>query len=113
MSTSSRSTRARLAVISRIILDSPSLLARERQVYDRYTGTLAKLIAGERAVRPDDVESWVIANAIMGVHRALVEYVRSRVLAGRDGPGLARAVRAQAQRALDALNRGLRGYPES
>ena len=64
------------------------------------------------AVGPDDVESWVVANAIMGVHRALVEYVRARVLAGKDGPGLARSVRARAQRALDALDRGLRGYPD-
>jgi AcrR family transcriptional regulator len=106
-------TRARLATVSRIIADSPSLLARERQVYDRYTRTLAQLIAEQRAVRPDDIEPWVVANAIMGIHRALVEYVRARVLAGKDGPGLARAVRAQAQRALDALGRGLRGYPQS
>jgi hypothetical protein len=54
----------------------------------------------------------VVANAIMGVHRALVEYVRARVLAGKDGPGLARSVRAQAQRVLDALDHGLRGYPD-
>jgi AcrR family transcriptional regulator len=113
LGTSDPEARARLAAINRIIMDSPSLLARERQVYDRYTRTLAKLIAEERAVRPDDVESWVVANAIMGVHRALVEYVRARALAGKDGPGLARTVRAQARRALDALDRGLRGYPES
>jgi len=112
LSTSDPEARARLAAISRIIVDSPSLLARERQVYDRYTRTLAQLIAEQRAVGPDDVESWVVANAIMGVHRALVEYVRARVLAGKDGPGLARSVRARAQRALDALDRGLRGYPD-
>jgi AcrR family transcriptional regulator len=104
--------RTRLASISRIIADSPSLLARERQVYDRYTRTLAELVAEQRAVKRDDIESWVVANAIMGVHRALVEYVRARVLAGKDGPGLERAVRAQAQRALDALDRGLRSYPD-
>jgi hypothetical protein len=73
---------------------------------------MARLIAEHRAVGPDDVESWVVANAIMGVHRALVEYVRARVLADKDGPGLARAIRAQARRALDALDRGLRGYPQ-
>jgi len=112
LGTSDPEARTRLATISRIIVDSPSLLARERQVYDRYTRTLAQLITEQREVGPDDVESWVVANAIMGVHRALVEYVRARVLAGKDGPGLARSVRAQAQRALNALDHGLRGYPD-
>ena len=100
----------RLVAVNRIIANSPSLLARERQVYDRYTRALAGLIAEERSVGPDDVEPWVVANAVIGVHRGLVEYVRRNVLAGRSGPGLARRVRAQAERALDVLDRGLDGY---
>jgi AcrR family transcriptional regulator len=106
----SAEARTRLAAVNRIIADSPSLLARERQIYDRYTHTLAALIAGERSAGPDDVEAWVVANAIIGVQRGLVAYVRRNVLAGQGGPGLAREVRAQATRALAVLDRGLAGY---
>jgi AcrR family transcriptional regulator len=104
--------QTRLVTVNRIIAASPSLLARERQIYDRYTRTLAALIAEERSVGPDDVEPWVVANAIVGVHRGLVEYVRRNVLAGKGGPTLARRVRAQAERALAVLDRGLAGYPD-
>lgn len=101
---------AKLVAVSRIIAASPALLARERQVYDRYTRALAALIAEQRGVKPDDVESWVVANAVIGVHRALVEFVRRSVLAGRAGPGLTRATRAQAKRALAVLGGGLAEY---
>jgi AcrR family transcriptional regulator len=100
-----------LATITRIITDSPALLARERQTFDHYTRSLAELIAGETGARPDDVEPWIVANALMGVHRALVEYVRHQVLAGRRGQQIARAVRSQGRRALALLERGLADYP--
>jgi AcrR family transcriptional regulator len=103
----------RLVTVNRIIAASPSLLARERQIYDQYTRTLAALIAEERSVGPDDVEPWVVANAIIGVHRGLVKYVRRNVLAGKHAPSLARRVRGQAERALAVLDRGLAGYPEA
>lgn len=96
----------RLVAINRIIANSPALQARERQVHDRYTRALAAVIGPD-----DDVESWVVANAIMGVHRATVEFVRRQVLAGRAGPGLARAARTQARRALAVLELGFAGYP--
>jgi AcrR family transcriptional regulator len=105
-------SHARLVTVNRIIAASPALLARERQIYDRYTRTLAALIAEQRGVDPDDTESWVVANAIIGVHRGLVEYVRRNALAGKTGPGLARRVRAEAERALAVLDRGLAGYPD-
>jgi AcrR family transcriptional regulator len=114
-------SHAQLVTVNRIIAASPSLLARERQIYDRYTRTLAALIAEQRGVGQDDaeprdaepwdVESWVVANAIIGVHRGLVEYVRRNALAGRTGSSLARRVRAEAERALAVLDRGLAGYP--
>lgn len=104
--------RNKIAAIARIIADSPALLARERLIYDRYTRTLAGLIAEQRSLKPGDVEAWVVANAIIGVHRSLVEFARSNLLAGRAGPGLLRRVRAQAQRALDIITRGLGEYPD-
>jgi AcrR family transcriptional regulator len=97
---------ARLATITRVVTGSRSLLSRERQVYDDYTRSLAQLIAAETAAKPDDITPWVVANALIGVQRALVDFVRAQVLAGRTGPGLARRVRAQAERALAALEAG-------
>jgi AcrR family transcriptional regulator len=97
----------RLVALTRMITESPALLARERQIFDRYTASLAALIADETGAAAEDVEPWVVANALMGVHRALVDYTRRRVVAGARNPGLARDVRAQGTRALNALERGL------
>src|SRR6266545_457333 len=65
-----REATARLQEITRVITDSPALLARERQVFARYTASLAALIAQETGARASDVEPWVAANALMGVHRS-------------------------------------------
>jgi AcrR family transcriptional regulator len=97
----------RLVALTRMITESPALLARERQIFDRYTASLAALIADETGAAAEDVEPWVVANALMGVHRALVDYTRRRVVAGARNPGLARDVRAQGKRALNAVERGL------
>jgi AcrR family transcriptional regulator len=101
----------RLVAVTRIIVGSPALLRRERQVYDEYTRSLAGLIAQETLAKPADVTPWVVANALIGVQRAAVDYVRTQVLAGSTGPALARRVRLQVQRALAILDRGLAGYP--
>jgi AcrR family transcriptional regulator len=90
----------RLAAITRMIVSSPALQKREREIYERYTGSLAEVIGG-------GVESWVVANALMGVHRALVDFTRRRVLEGVRNPRLAREVRAQGTRALERLASGI------
>jgi len=100
----------RLAALTRMITESPALLARERQIFDRYTASLAALLADETSAGAADVEPWVAANALMGVHRALVDYTRMLVLAGARNPRLARDVRAQGARSLKALERGLGRY---
>jgi AcrR family transcriptional regulator len=99
-----------LLAITRTIAESPALLAREEQIFLRYTRSLASLLAAETGAKPDDVEPWVAANALMGVHRGLIAYVRRRVLAGRRNPRLARDVRAQGERALALLDAGLGRY---
>ena len=102
--------RERLTALTRMISDSPALLAREQQIFARYTESLAALIAEETGTDEEDVEPWVAANALMGVHRRLVDHTRRRILAGGQGRRLAREVRAQGRRALSALERGLGGY---
>jgi AcrR family transcriptional regulator len=102
--------RERLTAISRVITESPALLAREQQIFARYTESLGALIAEETGARVDDVEPWVAANALMGVHRALVAYTRRRIAEGIPIARLAREVRAQGSQALASLERGLGGY---
>jgi AcrR family transcriptional regulator len=105
-----RTATGELKTITRVITRSPSLLAREQQVFARYTAALAALLAEETGVGADDVQPWVAANALMGVHRAVLDYVRRRTLAGARGVRLAREVDAQAKQALATLAHGLEDY---
>jgi AcrR family transcriptional regulator len=101
--------REQLESITRMITSSPALLAREQQIFTGYTASLARLIGGERA--EEDVEAWVAANALMGAHRALVDFARRRILDGARPPRLGREVRAQAERAFALLEEGLGSEP--
>ena len=103
-------TRERLAALTRMIVESPSLLAREQQIFAGYTTALASLIAGEVGASEDDVAPRVAADALMGVHRALVDFTRGRVIAGARHPQLADEVRTQAESALALLEHGLGSY---
>jgi AcrR family transcriptional regulator len=99
-----------LAAIVRVIAESPALLAREQQIYARYTGALAAVLAEETAARADDVRPWIVADTLIGVHQALVDYTRRQILAGTRNPELLRRVRRQTRRALDLLAKGLGDY---
>jgi AcrR family transcriptional regulator len=98
-----------LAAITRVITESPALLAREHQVYATYTDALAQLLATETG-RQDDVEPWVVARSLIGLHQAVVDYARREILAGTRNPTLARRVRRQTEQALDLLSAGLGDY---
>jgi AcrR family transcriptional regulator len=89
---------------------SPSLVAREREIVEHYTRQLAELLAEETGADPGDVEPLTAAAALIGAHRALVSYVRKRVLEGRRGPALVEDARSQTRRAFGRLERGLGGY---
>jgi AcrR family transcriptional regulator len=93
-----------------LIAGSPALQAREREVVARSTQALAELIAAETRAAAGDVQPWVVANALMGVQRALVQDVRAAVLAGKRGPSLAAGVRSAGKRAFDRLEHGLADY---
>jgi len=85
-------------------------LARERQVFALYAESLAALIAEETNSAPNDIAPRAVANALLGVHRALIDYVRERALAGAPASQIARQVRIQAKRAFAQLERGLGDY---
>jgi AcrR family transcriptional regulator len=100
----------RLAALTRTIVESPSLLAREQQVFEGYTASLAAMLAEETGAPPDDVQSWVAATTLIGVHRRLVDFARARIVTGVRHPGIADEVSEQAERALALLADGLGGY---
>jgi AcrR family transcriptional regulator len=99
-----------LAAIVRVIAESPALLAREQQIHARYTGSLAALLAEETGGSAADVRPWIVADTLIGVHQALVDYSRDQILAGTRNPELLRRVRRQTRRALDLLAQGLSDY---
>jgi AcrR family transcriptional regulator len=105
-----RRATAQLRAISRVITESPALLARERQIFARYTDSLAALIAEETGAKLGAVEPRVVASSLIEVHRDLIDFVRERTLAGDGARDVRRRVRARAKRAFDLLEGGLAGY---
>ena len=99
----------RLRIVHRMIADSPTLRAREQQAITDATTALAALLAAEPddTAGTDEVTAYVAANALMGVHRALIDLVRRRVLADEASDQLADDVRAQGTRAFALLAHGL------
>jgi AcrR family transcriptional regulator len=101
--------REQLTALTRMIVESPALVAREQQVFAAYTASLAALIAAEPGVG-SEVEAWVAASAMIGAHRSLVDHARGRIVAGADPKTVAREVRARAKAALALLAQGLGSY---
>jgi AcrR family transcriptional regulator len=96
-----------IRTVTRVITDSPALLARERQAFDRYSRTLAALLEEETGAEPGDVVCRAVANALLGLHRALIDHVREQALAGAPAPRIRRSVRQEAERAIARLEDGL------
>jgi AcrR family transcriptional regulator len=101
----------RLRTVSRVIAASPALLAREQQAITRTADALAALLAAETAAPAHDLRPQIAANALIGVHRALIDYTRRRVLADEEPAQLAADVRRLGQRAFALLEHGLGDYP--
>jgi AcrR family transcriptional regulator len=99
-----------IAAWARLILDSPALVSREHEIFARYTAALARLLAEETGARPIDLTPWVAAHALIGLHRTLLDYVRSQALAGGTNPRLARSLRQQGKRAVAQLEHGFGAY---
>jgi AcrR family transcriptional regulator len=92
--------------VTKLFTESPALLARERQIFDRYAERLIDLIAEERHTRADDLMPLVIARALMSLHRAMIDHVRRQVLAGVSTDVIAREVRTRGRRAVSLIKEG-------
>jgi AcrR family transcriptional regulator len=100
-----------LTAVSRMIMASPALLARERQILARYTASLAALITEDTAAEPGDLRPRVVAYALIGAHQSLIEFVRRSLLDGpTDHASIARELRTRGRQAFDLLEQGLASY---
>ena len=99
-----------LRTVTRIVTESEALLARERQIFTHYARALAALLAEETGAAADDVVPAVAANAMIGLHRALIDFVRGRALAGATAAQIGPELREQAERGFAQLEAGLGGY---
>ncbi len=99
-----------LRSVNHTIAASPALRAREQQMLAGYADSLAALLAAEAGAPADDITAHVAANALMGAHRALVDYVRRRALADDAVERLASDVSNLAERAFALLEKGLADY---
>jgi AcrR family transcriptional regulator len=99
----------KLRTVHAMIAASPALQGREQRALAVYADALATLLAAETGAPVDDVEAQAAANALVGVQRALIEYVRRRVLAN-EPDGLVADVRRLGQRAFARLAGGLGDY---
>lgn len=100
----------RLRTVNQLIAASPALLAREQQALGQAASVLVGVLAADTGAASDDLRPQVAAHALIGVHRALLDYVRSRVLGGDDPAGLAAEVRKLTAGAFDLLEQGLCDY---
>jgi AcrR family transcriptional regulator len=104
-------TSHRLMGVTRMIAKSPALQARQREIFARYTASLAALLADETGAAPADIAPRVVATALVGLHAELIGYVHRRLADGPvDRAQLVRDVEAEGQRALRVLEAGLAGY---
>jgi len=102
---------ARLRTVQRVIADSAALQVREQRSFTEIAASLARLIADESAgTEADHVAAEAVAAALLGVHRALVDLVRRRVLADDRLVSLATDVRTFGEHAFARLAEGLHNY---
>ena len=99
-----------VAQMARVIRGSRTLQVREREILGDLTNALAELIAEETGARPEHVEPWLAAHAVLGLYASLLELARDQVLAGVRAPELSAELRRQGRRGLSLLQFGLAGY---
>jgi AcrR family transcriptional regulator len=103
-----------------VVLDSPALRAREREIGERAEAALAAALAAPppaaatahptptAATTPtDDPMPAVLAGAIAGTHRAILRELRRRIMAGEPAAQARDAVATAADRAFTVLCAGL------
>jgi AcrR family transcriptional regulator len=110
LATADSATQQELTGIARVIVESPSLLAREHAIYARLTDALATYLRSTSTGQADDARPWVAANAMIGAHRAVLERTRRLLIEEMAPVEVARAMESTAIASIKLLADGLSEY---
>ncbi|MEO3867833.1 TetR/AcrR family transcriptional regulator [Nonomuraea sp. B12E4] len=97
-------------LFAKIVDDSPSLVARLREVHELRQQSLARALADEVRAEPDDLTPLLVASQVLNTTRLLSHSSVRRVLAGEPWESIGPDLRAQAERAFDLLESGIGDY---
>jgi AcrR family transcriptional regulator len=97
-------------VFARMAADSPTLLARLRELHDQREAALARLLAAETGADPDDITPRAAAAQLAAADRVLFRQIQELTLDGRPDEEIARTATASAARVFDLLAGPLADY---
>ncbi|MGW4895044.1 TetR/AcrR family transcriptional regulator [Kitasatospora sp. NPDC004240] len=95
---------------ARMIADSPTLLARLRDLHDQREAALAEVLAEAAGVDRGDITVRAVATQLGGAHRVLFQRIQELILAGRDAADIAAVVTGEAVLVFDLLEPALADY---
>ncbi|MCE6997088.1 TetR/AcrR family transcriptional regulator [Saccharothrix sp. S26] len=95
---------------ARMIVESPTLTARLRELHEAREEALAATLAAETAAQPGDITPRAVATQLGGAHRLLFGEVLRLTVEGHDNAHIAATVTAFAARVFDLLEPALGGY---
>ncbi|MET9509787.1 TetR/AcrR family transcriptional regulator [Streptomyces flavidovirens] len=97
-------------VFARMIADSPTLLARLRDLHDLREDALAGVLVAETGAAPDDITPRAVAAQLGGAHRILFQHILDLTLDGRSNERIAETVTVAAHRVFGLLEGSLADY---
>ncbi|MBT2406196.1 MULTISPECIES: TetR/AcrR family transcriptional regulator [unclassified Streptomyces] len=97
-------------VFARMITESPTLLARLREMHDQREGALAELLSTETGAGPEDITPRAAAAQLGSAHRVLFQQTLELTLDGHDNERIAEMVSRSAHRVFELLRGPLAGY---
>ncbi|MGP3982943.1 TetR family transcriptional regulator [Streptomyces sp. KR80] len=95
---------------ARMIVESPTLVGRLRDLHEQREDALAAVLAAETGAAPDDVTPRAVAAQLAGAHRVLFRQLLQLALDGQDDQRIAETVTHSARRVFDLLEPALSDY---
>jgi AcrR family transcriptional regulator len=95
---------------ARMIVDSPTLTARLRELHETREEALAATLTAETAAEPDDITPRAVATQLGAAHRLLFGEALRLTVEGHDNPYIATTVTRAAERVFDLLEPTLGSY---
>ncbi|MCY9785307.1 TetR family transcriptional regulator [Nocardiopsis sp. EMB25] len=95
---------------ARMVTDSPTLVARLRDLHDQREAALAEALAAETGTAPDDLAPRIAAAQLAAADRILFRRVQELTLQGWDDTRIAETVAASAERAFTLMEGSLGDY---